>query len=369
MMGSIQYIQDYSGTLADNEIPYERHVIKTGGNRAVFPRYAPFFSDGMVVYDIIRGVTLVRGADYVLIDLAQEATLRAGVELHCMIVITNPAVSVEVTLAYRTVGGALSMVASNITKMYEDMMSDQKKVDWLTEVTNKQEKYPPSSHSHHLSQVFGFEEVIYAIERLRTAVSSREIDILSILKSWVENRLKFLEFATYADIDLEQDSSKIVTVDTLFYALDHYHGNQNWAGVFTPTYQHMESESSPQVATTITTLNVPDGQTLYWQLELEKTGNPAVTAFAKQKGSALLTVGVAKLTFRVLPAYVRKDFTFRLVIRRRSPIGMVIYRSRWTKYSEITDFRVSCMEEDWMNRYGTGAFFNHTAEAFSRVID
>lgn len=169
MLPTIRYALDVTGTNLDNLVENEVHSLSTKAIRAVAPKYGPIFKSGLIIYDHGTDRLLKLGQDYSLAELLQDASLHYGKEIYQIILITNPNVSDKVRINYQALGGYYENDASGMISLYETAMSDNRSVDWVN-VENKPVSYPPTLHNHLLHDLYGFEPVIAALERVRNAM-------------------------------------------------------------------------------------------------------------------------------------------------------------------------------------------------------
>jgi hypothetical protein len=142
----------------------------------------------VVIYDEVTNTPLVRGLDFQCVELLQEATLKYGQEISGLVLVINPLVSSKIRVSYQTLGGLYQYDASGIVQMYETVMRDNRPIAW-TDVLNKPLEYPPSLHNHVLDDVYGFEYVVVALERIRNAIILSDVPAFEALVDWIRPRL------------------------------------------------------------------------------------------------------------------------------------------------------------------------------------
>lgn len=184
----IRYQLDPSGLNPDNAVVGEVRSLSQAQTRAVAPLYGPFFTKSLTIYDNVSNTLLIKGTDYTVVELLQEATLRYGEEIAQLILITNPAVNDTVRLSYQVLGGPNQNNVDAIVNMYESIMQDQRPVDWAN-VLNKPVAYPPSLHTHFLEDVYGFESVVIALERVRNAIVLSDVPAWEALITWIQDNV------------------------------------------------------------------------------------------------------------------------------------------------------------------------------------
>jgi hypothetical protein len=174
-----RYELDPTGLNPSNRIIDEPYTLSNRAIRAISVNYGPFFKESLILKDGSR--TLTYGVDYVAVELHQEATLKYGKEICSVILIINPNVSSTGTVTYQTLGGSYLNDAHAIANLYESVINDSRPVPWEN-VYNKPTTYPPTLHRHLLEDVYGFESVVDALERIKQAITLGQTDVvLSII--------------------------------------------------------------------------------------------------------------------------------------------------------------------------------------------
>lgn len=181
----IRYPLDPTGLNQDNYVSGEIKTLTTAQLRAIAPKYGPFFTEGFTAYDNGNGRILVKGVDFQIVDLLQSATLKFGKEIAQVVLIINPNVSSSVRINYHVLGGAFQGNAEGLVALYDVIMQDGRPVDW-TNVLNKPTQYTPTLHNHMLEDVYGFEPLVVAMERIRNALILSDVPAFEALIDWVK---------------------------------------------------------------------------------------------------------------------------------------------------------------------------------------
>lgn len=185
--GAYRYALDPTGLNPDNLVIAEEHQTTANSVRAVAPNSGAFFAESMLVYDSDTNTQLTAGTDYKCVELLQDATLKYGKEICVLLLIINPAVSSSVTITYQAVGGQFQYDGSAIANLYETVIKDNRPVDWEN-VLNRPLEYPPTMHNHLLEDVYGFEPVVAAIERVRNAILLSDVPAFEAVIDWMNAR-------------------------------------------------------------------------------------------------------------------------------------------------------------------------------------
>lgn len=242
---------DTTGNNSDNLISNEPYTLSARQTRSIATKMGPFFAKSLVIRD--GAYQLVRGQDYQVVELHQEATLLYAQEIASVVLIINPAISPSGTISYQALGGHYASNSAPIANLYETVINDNRPVDWVN-VLNKPVDYPPSIHRHLLEDVYGFEPVVDYLERIKTAITLGQTDILlSIIRELTSG------FAC-KELPKVLPSSKMMAYDSMLYFLSRRKIISNiWIDTNKCTWQKGDSASFQ-----IDTSGYPVGTPLYW---------------------------------------------------------------------------------------------------------
>lgn len=312
----VRYQLDRTGVNPDNLVSGESHTLSLKNIRAVAPTYGPFYSESLVIRDGITNIPLVRGTQYKCVELLQEATALYGKEINELILIIDPTVSHTVSTTYQCLGGLYQNNASGIVAMYEAVMNDNRTVNW-DNVSNKPDAYPPSFHNHVLDDVYGWEYMVTALERVRNAIVLSNIPAFEELIAWVRNRVSPV---TLQQIDDIESVEKVVTFDKLLYSLDKLNFNTI---TITPDRYNLKPLNT-DVRFVLNSTNTPDS-VLYWTIEFMQTN---ASSFKSLNGTVVVLNNKGEFTISIKPpSNIKVDNTFKVAIRRDSINGPIITRS------------------------------------------
>ena len=256
----IRYALDPTGHNPNNLVIGEVHTLSTAQVRAVAPIYGPFFAESIVVYDHGTNVLLTKDVDYQLVHLLQDASLTFGKEICQIILITNRAVSNQVRLNVQVLGGNYQNSAKAISDAYDTFASDNRPVDWVNGVLNKQTQYTPSLHMHLLEDVVGFGALVVALERIGQAITLSNIPAWQNLVDWVTQSTK--DFATEEDMLNMVSSDKLLNMEIFLKSLSKYNFN---AVTFRPSNRVMNLGGS--MVFRVESTNFNHGEMLFWTVE------------------------------------------------------------------------------------------------------
>lgn len=171
----LKYPFDYTGVDPNNLVLGEEHTMVRRNVRAVATNHGPFFTKGLKVYDaryptvpLVAGEA-INGGQYVAAELYAEATKRTGKEICAVIVITDQNVGDNIVIDYQVVGGEFSSSVQVIADLVATLQLDDRPVKW-GDILGLPDGFTPAHHLHDLGDVYGFEYVVDALERVRQAI-------------------------------------------------------------------------------------------------------------------------------------------------------------------------------------------------------
>lgn len=339
----IRYPLDITGINVNNKVVDEVKTLgSTNRYRIAAPSYGPFFAESFIIYDEADSRLLVRGIDYSFGELLQEACIKTGKEIYNFVIIDTSLVSANVRYTYQVLGGYYQYNAEAIVDMYETFLNDDRPVNWVN-VLNKPLYYNPTLHNHYISEQFGFETIISAIERLRNAVVLSDVPAFEELINYVNARA--LPSATEQDIDNGIGVNKVITLERLLYALKKFNFN-------TITISPSKAFLLPNVLQTysLTTTNIDDGTPLYWTIDHINT---SINDFSQVNGIVYINDNKGSFSLKPLIANITEDNeNFRIQLRRNSVSGPVIFTSNVMTvlgtYIISTDDIIQCLLDQSM---------------------
>jgi hypothetical protein len=184
----VRFDYDPTGVNPDNLVSNEIHALTDNYVRAFAPTYGPFFADSVVLFDNANDRQLVRGVDYSITELNQDITLRLGKEVSSVMLVLHPSVSNVVRMTYQVVGGLYQNQADAIANMYNTLLQDGRPIEWAN-ILGKPLQFPPTLHLHNLEDVYGFEPLVNAIERIRSAIILSDVPAFEALIDWIMRHL------------------------------------------------------------------------------------------------------------------------------------------------------------------------------------
>lgn len=253
---------DPTGTNPDNKITDEPHILSNKEIRSLSPNYGPFFSNSVVVKEVITdssGVEtsrlLERNIDYKIVELHQEATVKYGKEISSVVLIINKSVSSKVLLTCQLLGGHYCYDEYPVSNMYQAILNRANIVKFK-DIIGKPTEYPPNLHRHLLEDVYGFEAVVDMLERIRVALG------LSSIRKFIEILEYYLRDFECKEAGRIYPSDNVMKKDAVLYLLSK---KKLLSNVHIEPYRCVYRKGTPMVFC-IDTINYPTGVNLYWEV-------------------------------------------------------------------------------------------------------
>ena len=166
----VQYALDPTGLNSDNLVHNEIHQLTPNRRiRAIAPIYGAYYTEGLIVTDGSTQGVLTKGVDYITVDLVPTASETYGKEICSVILVLNTNVSNTVYITYQVLGGMYTKNFSGIANYINTLAIDNRPVAWPN-IIGKPSSFNPTQHLHDIGDVYGFEYITYALERIRSAI-------------------------------------------------------------------------------------------------------------------------------------------------------------------------------------------------------
>lgn len=219
-----KYPLDKTGRSPDNLIVGEPHTLPAGMNRPIVTNYGAFFTDRLVVRDASSGQTLTPHRQYKAVQLYQDATVLTGKEVCSVIVVVDTTVSDTIEIDYQVVGGEYSTSVRAVREMVDDLDLDHRPVAW-GDIIGKPRQFAPAPHLHDAGDVYGFEYLVEAIERIRQAILVGNEPVLIELREYIqeldrEMRDRLMPAATLDEVLQGERDDVVLTPKVFMQAFD-----------------------------------------------------------------------------------------------------------------------------------------------------
>lgn len=326
---------DDTGTAPANRVTGEQHTLGDGPFKIIVPNNGAFYTESVTIIDQL-GRALVRGTDYWVEDLVVNDSALNSKEIARLVIIDTRVIAnqnvTEALVSYQALGGHGQTAYPAIEQMVNTLLLDTRPVDWTTGVLNKDIQYPPSWHPTPFRTTYGYEAVIYALERLGSTLQLSGTPLFEATVAWVESRLSRLTPASYADIDSPAGSNHLITVDTLRYALQ--------TNAYPKTFRFILNDvvydaatSTHRATLTVDMTGVEDGAVFGWSL------TPSTGVIVFDKPTASVVDGQIQFYLSIANKSIAKVPEFTVLLRRKSSHGMVVSRSPSYTVSQYFAYR------------------------------
>ncbi len=237
------YPLDPTGTNPNNLVSNDVFAVTPNQNTAIIPSAGMYYASTLIVKDSNTGNILTRNVDYISIELSGEQTAKYGQELTGAVLFLGTNGTTSVTLTYQCLGSEYGAEIPQLQTLLENVTATTQQLQWYN-ILNKPTLYEPNNHINMLEDIFGFEPVVYAIERLTNILKIGNTDSFELLMQWVTQ-----QFAT-----------------TCYQAMIRMYNMVGGSTIeFNPTIE------SNAVNNKLTLNNIPNGLVLQWSMSNEIT--------------------------------------------------------------------------------------------------
>lgn len=200
------YPLDLTGNAGTNLITNELHTFNIAADR-IFPLTAgPFYTIGLEVYHGVTNQLLQPVTQYKALHLHRDASLASGKEV-CAVIIVEDATIPSVRVKYHCIGGLYSNEASLIQDLIDNNPIANDDVVW-GQIIGIPVQFPPTEHLHHFDNIYGAEEMVAVLERIRMAIAAGDSPAISAIYQYIHTLLTNLNYTTEQDvIDLIGDDN------------------------------------------------------------------------------------------------------------------------------------------------------------------
>lgn len=164
----VRYELDITGINPNNKVTAEPHSLSNRSVRAIALEFGLFFADSVQIKDVATD-TYLNNTQFQSVEFQVFPSARYGKNICGVIIITDPAVSQNVEVTYQVLGGEYTSNSSTIVNMLQNLDLDSRPVNWPL-ILHKPSGFNPAPHYHDIGDVYGFEYITHALERLRTAI-------------------------------------------------------------------------------------------------------------------------------------------------------------------------------------------------------
>lgn len=154
------------GAWVPEELVTVRPSTGTGFNFLV-PKYAPYFRNGLKIYNPETNAYLEEGVDFLCTHPFRAMAALTGLELYGSIMLLDTAFSGQLQLNYYSLGGEFTLDQQQILNVLANNLYDPRVTFW-EKVADVPSVFPPINHQHNVeTDTMTWDDVVTAIESLR----------------------------------------------------------------------------------------------------------------------------------------------------------------------------------------------------------
>lgn len=223
----VRYNLDPTGISPDNLVVGEEHTLTKRLNRTLTPTYGAYYEDSVILVDMDTNKELIKGVQWYPGELYEVPTAKYGKGIYALIVITDTNVSNNVKVQYQALGGEYCNSVEAISTLINALDLDDRPVYWPNVVARPAE-YPPSKHLHDIGDVYGFEYLTHAIDRVRAAIEFGDEISHSRIYLYIDQRLAEFEIRIKKIIQTAIDTGNVdgdvndLTEDQIYFAKENF---------------------------------------------------------------------------------------------------------------------------------------------------
>ena len=204
----IQYELDPTGLGVANLISNEIHSNVDTLTGILIPKFGDFFTSGLVIRNSANTI-LDRDDDYVPIEFNAAASAKYGKEIcRGILILTNKSLS-PFTITYQVLGGDRSYSNQNLLAVTQEKILPPQPVEY-SEIFDVPLQFEPSHHLHDIDEVYGFERIVAALNRVKTAIEHGSFPAFQSLLGFLDSALFKIriDMNNYLDDQMEAELKK-----------------------------------------------------------------------------------------------------------------------------------------------------------------
>jgi hypothetical protein len=190
----IKYPLDLTGAAPSNLVTGEIHDLSALSQKAFVLNYGPFYTGNLVIRNNATGQVLTPRTQYVATQLFIDVTLRTGLDVCSVIVITDTTLPMDLVVSVdaQMVGGEYSASVDAIQQLIDALNLGNQPVTWA-DILGKPVLFPPAPHLHDLGDVYGFEYIVAALERITQAIYVGDDAQLQAIYAYIDHEISGLQ--------------------------------------------------------------------------------------------------------------------------------------------------------------------------------
>lgn len=274
---ALSYVLDPTGTSTNNLVSNDIFNVTPGSNTAIVPTAGMYFSISLIVTNSINGTIMTRNVDYICIELSGEMTGKYGQEINGAVLWLGTTGVTSVSLQYQCLGGDTAYDNTLLQELIQNTTLTSQQLEW-SNILNKPNAYTPNNHINMLSDIYGFEPLVYAIERLSKLVNLNNTVSYQSLMDWVTsqlanvnsttNSLSLTQFATLLDPFQTNIYNQLLALENLIKENTPY-TNKVLSSLIDSSDINITaySTSSNILNVSVDYINFPNGFKVFWELD------------------------------------------------------------------------------------------------------
>lgn len=164
-----KYPLDKTGKDPANLVTDELHTEIDSFARIIIPELGAFFTESLIVKDS-NDNNLTFGTDYINGEFNQNLSLICGKEICTTVLIVNKLLETPFKLTYQATGGEGSASRTEILEKYELLLNRTYPDLFWNEIIDKPPEFKPTHHLHDILEIYGFEYIVQALNRIKNAI-------------------------------------------------------------------------------------------------------------------------------------------------------------------------------------------------------
>lgn len=188
----VKYPLDLTGRSPDNLVNNESHVVPRERSRGFAVLYGAYFTKSIRIIHAATQKVLVPHTDFICIHLYEKAARATGQEVCAAVLLTNDALDGEFLVTYQVVGGEFSSNVSVIEELIAQLELDKRPIKW-GDILGLPNAFNPSEHIHDVDDLYGFEYLVEALDRIRAAITLGDYYDHDEIRQRIENLKEYLE--------------------------------------------------------------------------------------------------------------------------------------------------------------------------------
>jgi hypothetical protein len=210
----VKYPLDLTGAAASNRVIDEPHVLNSANIRVCVPKYGAFYTDSVALRDATTNRILRKYVDYYPSLLYTLPTEASGMTVHQILVITDATCGENVLFDAQMVGGEYSYSYDAIIQLVQRLGLDGRPIEF-DNIIGKPDGYEPTPHLHDVGDVYGFEFLSSAMDRVANAITLGSAAGQKGMYDYVKSRLG--EVQVTLDLIRQTRDTSTAIIKTLGY--------------------------------------------------------------------------------------------------------------------------------------------------------